>query len=323
MKILFSVSSLNRLNNTNFWILGGNVNATQGTTKMLECHTNEVQAIRVTQSPTQNCHSCRWPRWHGKASLMAKAVPVAANCWWKQATGSTVSFEAGDPQPRVNKVTAAEQASVSQSRHGNWCSTPKEGEMLRPSAGRGMLMFSSKSLSWRVLASKDLLREIKPHLPCATGWTSDAAKPRRLKSVSLDRHKGNQAWPEGKRAHVCRGMLSWIKVRRGLGVPPYPADMCHATLEGLGWIQPLLIISERKCGIELRHSFASSTAGGALAGSSPSAQHRGTSAGHPEKRNNVGREGAMLTGAGIRRRRAESPWAKRRRKGKFGWRASE
>ena len=73
---------------------------------------------------------------------------------------------------------------------------------------------------------------------------------------------------------------------------------CHTKLKWLSWIQHLLIISEHKCGIELRHSIASSTAGRALTHSGPSAQHDSTSAGHAEKRNNVRHKGAMLTGAG-------------------------
>lgn len=73
---------------------------------------------------------------------------------------------------------------------------------------------------------------------------------------------------------------------------------CHTKLKWLSWIQHLLIISEPKCGIELRHSIASSTAGRALACSSPSAQHDGTSAGHAEKRNKARHKGATLTEAG-------------------------
>lgn len=79
MKFLFTVSSLSKINNTSFWILGGNINVTQiqGTTKMLKCHMNRT---KWSETPMQNCHLCRWPWWHSKTSLMPNAVSVATNC---------------------------------------------------------------------------------------------------------------------------------------------------------------------------------------------------------------------------------------------------
>lgn len=135
---------------------------------------------------------------------------------------------------------------------------------------------------------------------CATRWTSNAIQTHCYKRVSPDRHERDQV-PAGQRERKpmsAVGCSHESVCARAWGSLLTLLICCHTKLKWLSWIQHLLIISERKCGTEWRHSIASSSAGRTLPCSSPSAQHDGTSAGHAERRNNMRHKGAMLTEAG-------------------------
>lgn len=150
---------------------------------------------------------------------------------------------------------------------------------------------------WR--ASRELIQEIKPLALSSVCYQAD--KRCSTNTSSQKCLSGQTQVPSGQKERKLMSAVGCFPESRCAGAWGSLLTLlicCHTKLKWLGWIQHLLIISEHKCGIELRHSIASSTAGRALARSSPSAQRDGTSAGHAEKRNNVRHKGATLTEAG-------------------------
>lgn len=131
---------------------------------------------------------------------------------------------------------------------------------------------------------------------CATRRTSNVIRTRLQKSLTGQTQEG---WRKEERKPPSAVGCSHESVcARAWGSLLPLLTCCHTKLKWLSWIQHLLIISEHKCGMEWRHSIASSSAGRTLPCSSPSAQHDSTSAGHAERRNNMRHKGAMLTEAG-------------------------